>query len=142
MFIAYNDSGEVLINTRATVDYPYDLEINEKTDLPYEKDNAFYSVVSDNWTPKTPTEVEAIKAQRIADGQEEMARLDELEVEAVSDGMKTYTVEQIDNYLDGVYDPTEFDAATTVADIKAAIKTIFTKQKQLDRRLALRVAVK
>lgn len=79
-------------------------------------------------------EREAEEAEEAA----EVARVETLATDSGSSTFKTYTSEQVDNYLNDKYDPTDyfaaisaFDAATTTTDLKVAIGNVFDEIAKL-----------
>lgn len=122
MNVIYDDStGDVLAINREVFESESNLQI-DKGDLIYGIDNEFYSVVGGVFVPKDSSVVGAIISQRLADASTESSRIEQIKTAQESSGIKKYTIEQIETYLDN-----RFDAITDLATAKIELRKIFDK---------------
>ena len=122
MYVAYNDgTGAVTgINRRAEAGES-EIEINS-SELIWGMRSAFYTVSGGMLYPKEQSAVAAIIAQYEADAAAEVARVADIDSAQSTSGIKQYTIEQINTYLDN-----RFDAITDLDSAKVELRKIIDK---------------
>lgn len=117
----YKDNGEVKLNNAE----PFGDYINKITHKPPRFIDDRLNVVIDGALIEKPqSEIDAIEAARAAATATETTRLDAIEAAQESEGLRQYTLDQADEYLQDKLDLTELNAATDLATAKVAIKKL------------------
>ena len=114
-------TGEILGVNRAVLPGESSVQVT-LAELIHGMDNEFYEVVDGFFTPKEPSEVASIIAQREADAAAGAARLADINSARAASGIKQYTVEQVSTYLDN-----RFDEMTNLETCKTELRKIFDK---------------
>lgn len=121
---------------------PYETLIANVPTLRTRKNNPLYGLSGQAYLKK---QAELAKQAELENRKEEFKQAN------TQDGIRTVTIEQLDNYLDSKYDPTEFQTAlqalqnasnagemkSATIDAIIAIRDILLSSKSVDRRIAL-----
>ena len=121
MNVVYDDTNAVLGINRPIGVGEYEIEVPH-IDFIFGLDNDFYEVVDGVFTPKDPAVVNAIIAQREADVAAEINRVGEVVAAQETSGLKQYTMDQVNTYLDN-----RFNAMTDLDSVKTELRAIFDK---------------